>query len=156
MTKIALLKEVFQVNTIILFFKVSESLLRTKRIVEQYVKCVSKLYTFHFNENVKEPVICEKKSFLKSQKNMIKVSVSDETLKAKLEASRVLWFGIKSFNNISLPFSPYSDYKLNNTYTSNIIINILTFDKVILKCHFLECSIVNGVRQISFAYICFG
>ena len=66
-----------------------------------------------------------------------------------------LRFDEKSFFNTLLGFTPYWDYKPTNAihadspgvYTNDKILNIYTIDKIHLKSHVIDGSIVNGVRQ---------
>ena len=67
-----------------------------------------------------------------------------------------LRFDKQSFFHTSLGFSPYWDYKHNNSnhvfipgvYPSyKIILNLNTIDKIHLKCDVVDGSIINGVRQ---------
>ena len=71
-------------------------------------------------------------------------------------ALRTLRFDKQSFFHTLLGFSPYWDYKPNNSshvlipgvYPSDkIILNLNTIDKIHLKCDCIDGSIQNGVRQ---------
>ena len=72
-------------------------------------------------------------------------------------------FDKQSFFHTLLGFSPYWDYKPNNSshvlipsvYPSDkIILNLNTIDKIHLKCDCIDGSIQDGVRQpIQFSFV---
>ena len=78
-------------------------------------------------------------------------------------ASGTLRFDKQSFFHTLLGFSPYWDYKPNNSnhvlipgvYPSDkIILNLNTIDKFHLKCDVTDGSVVDGVRQpILFSFV---
>ena len=71
------------------------------------------------------------------------------------ETFGTLRFNEKSFFYTLLGFTPHRDYKPTNTihadspgvYTSDKILNLSTKDKFHLKCHVIDGSILDGVRQ---------
>ena len=56
-------------------------------------------------------------------------------------------FDEKSFSSTILGLPPYWDYKSNNEYVGQKIINLSTIDKRHLKCDVNDGSVLNGVRQ---------
>ena len=74
-----------------------------------------------------------------------------------------LRFDKQSFFHTLLGFSPYWDYKPNNSshvlipgvyHSDKIILNLNTIDKIHLKCDAINGSIVDGVRQpILFTFV---
>ena len=66
------------------------------------------------------------------------------------------------FSNTFLGFTPYWDYKPTNAihadspgvYTSDENSNLITIDKIHLRCDVIDGSVVNGLRQlILFSYV---
>ena len=56
----------------------------------------------------------------------------------------------RSFLHTLLGFTPYWDYKPNNSsgvYTSDKILNLGTVNKIHLNCDCIVGSVVNGVRE---------
>ena len=74
-----------------------------------------------------------------------------------------LRFDKQSFFHTLTGFSPYWDYKPNNSnhvlipgvyHSDKIILNSITIDKIHLKCDAIDGSVVNGIRQpILFSFV---
>ena len=81
----------------------------------------------------------------------------------KMFALGTLRFDKQSFFHTLLGFSPYWDYKPNNSHhvvnpgvypSDKIILNLNTVDKIHLKCDAIDGSVVNGFRQpILFSFV---
>ena len=88
-----------------------------------------------------------------SMRTTIVLKFKNEKVKFALGTLR---FDKQSFFHTLLGFSPYWDYKPNNSnhvlipgvYPSDkIILNLNTINKIHLKCNAIDGSVVNGIRQ---------
>ena len=68
-------------------------------------------------------------------------------MKAESETKKTSCFDDKTFFVGRSRLNPYRDYKRRDTYTSNKIVNIITFDRFQLNFDCIERSIVIGLRQ---------
>ena len=56
-------------------------------------------------------------------------------------------FDEKSFFSGILGFDPHWDFMRYNDYISQKIVNLIATNKIHLKCHVIDGSVVNGLRQ---------
>ena len=89
------------------------------------------------------------------------IEYDDVTMKTKLILTRsgrtfgTIRFDAKTFFNILLGFKALCDYKHTNAihadspvvYPSDKKLNLKLFDKIYLKCHVFDGSVVNGLKQ---------
>ena len=89
--------------------------------------------------------------------NVIDIEYDDITMKTKLVVRSgiiAIGFDEKSFFNTVLGFTPGWDYKHNNKYISQKILNLGSTNKINLKCDCIDGSIQDGVRQpILFSFV---
>ena len=98
----------------------------------------------------------------------LQIEYDDNTMKTKLILTRfgstfgTLRFDERSFFNTLLGFTPYWGYMPTNAfhadssgvYTSAIILNLSTIEKIHLKCDVIDGSIQNGFKQtILFSFV---
>ena len=82
--------------------------------------------------------------------NVIDIEFDDITKKTKLDVRSgiiAIRFDEKSFFSTILGFTPGSDYKHYNKYTSQKLVNLGSTNKIHLKCDCIYGSVVNGLRQ---------
>ena len=81
---------------------------------------------------------------------MIVIENDDVTMKTKLDVRDgivTIRFNKKSFFSSILGFTAGWDYKHNNQYLSQKIVNLNSTNKIHLKCDVIDGSVVNGLRQ---------
>ena len=82
--------------------------------------------------------------------NSVDIEFDDITMKTKLVVKSGIIakrFDEKSFFSTTVDFDSYWDYKHYNEQISQIIINLSTTNKIILKCDVIDGSILNGLTQ---------
>ena len=143
-------------------FQDFESFLRTQiDLVEDYIKLVLEEYNSIFITYELTPGICTFRdiseafyNILQSEYpgtgNVIDIEYDDITMKNKLVVRYgiiALRFDEKSFFSTILGFTSGWDYKFNNKYTSQKIVNLGCTNKINLKSDCIDGSLVNGSRQ---------
>ena len=143
-------------------FQDFESFLRTqidlveddiKLVLDEYksnfitYKLTPGIYTF---KDISETLFNILQSEYPGPGNVIDIEYDDITMKTNL----VVRYGIigirfdeKSFFSTVLGFNSGWDYKFYNKYTSQKIVNLISTNKLHLKCDAIDGSVVNGVRQ---------
>ena len=82
--------------------------------------------------------------------NVIDIEIDDITTKTKLVVKSgiiAIKFDEKSFFSTLLGFTSGWDYKHYNEYISQKILNLVSTNKINLKCDVIDGSVVNGSRQ---------
>ena len=87
----------------------------------------------------------------------IQIEYDDTSMKSKIILKYIdeqemlvlgtLRFDERSFFHTLLGFIPYWDYKSPGVYTSDKILNLISVNKIPLKCDIINCSVVDGVRK---------
>ena len=143
-------------------FQDFESFLRTQiDLVGDDIKLVLDEYNSSFITYELEPGIYSYKDISKAffyilqseypeSDSEILIRLDDITRKTKLVVNRgiiAVRFDEKSFFNTILGFTPGWDYKHYIQYLSQKIVNLISTNKIHLKCDVIDGSIQNGLRQ---------
>ena len=119
---------------------------------------------YSLNPGVFEVIVLNNTLKLISPDNVkVSVTIDDVRLKSNLKNNQTLIYTTKSFFYTMLGFTqshqgPLNDFEgfyqiLPGSYKSDRPINVTRIDKVHLKCHSIQGSIVNGIREpILFSY----
>ena len=139
-----------------------ESFLRTQiDLVEDVIKLILDEYNSNFNTYELQPGIYTFKdisealfNLLQSEypgpSNVIDIEYDDITMKTKLIVRSgiiAIRFDEKSFFSTVLGFTRGWDYKHDNKYFSQKIVNLGSTNKIHLKCDIINGSVVNGLRE---------
>ena len=139
-----------------------ESFLRTQiDLVEDDIKLVLDEYNSSFNTYELDPGFYTFKDVSEAlynilqieypgPSNVIVIEYDDVTMETKLDVRDgiiAIRFDEKSFFSSILGFTSGWDYKNNNKYTSQKILNLGSTNKIHLKCDVIDGSVVNGLRQ---------
>ena len=112
------------------------------------------IYTF---KDISEALLNILQSEYPGYSNMIDIKYDDITMKTKLIVRSgiiAIRFDEKSFFSNVLGFTSGWDYKHYNKYISQKILNLVSTNKIHLKCDCTDGSIQNGVRQpILFSFV---